>query len=281
MELVDVQGGMQLAAPAAVAWARLRASIPAPFALPVLSSPAGAWRSEEMVVDMWRNPAKYGASQGTAKPKSYGGPGSVHQNGLCIDINNWRSFGDLVVSRGFWRSRHLDQLAAAQGFYPDARYPNEPWHYQHNGTTPAGGNTTPLSDDSEEENMPQYVWTDQDGVGYALIDSNYVDGCVITADPNVATQFSWLAGRDASGAAPIKMTRSAFNAKCAAAVAVWRAHASRSEAAEVDAAEVADAALAKLGDTIATDADLDAMRSDLLAAISAVPAEFGKRLGNG
>src|SRR5690606_15996455 len=108
---------------------------------PILSSPAGAYRSEELVVDMWRNPAKYGASQGVAKPISRGGGGSVHQNGRCIDVNNWASFGDLVVSRGFRRSRRRDTLAAAHGVYPDARYPNEPWHYQHNGTTPAGGIT--------------------------------------------------------------------------------------------------------------------------------------------
>jgi len=147
MELVTVQGSMQLEAATAQAWGRLVAEARAATGItPVLSSPAGAWRSEELVVDMWRDPAKYGASQGVAKPRSLGGGGSVHQNGRCVDINNWRAFGDLVVSRGFWRSRRLDDLAAAQGFHPDPRYPNEPWHYQHTGTSVAG--------DIEEDDMP-------------------------------------------------------------------------------------------------------------------------------
>lgn len=152
-------------------------------------------------------------------------------------------------------------------------------------TAKAGGGATPFDDAPEEDDMPLYVWTDEDGTGYALIDSNYVDGCIITADPTMATQFSWLAGRDASGAAPVKMARTAFNAKCAAAVALWRAHANRGSQVTVDAGQVADAVLAKLGTTIASDADLAAMKADLLASLSALPGatvdEQAKRLGNG
>lgn len=150
--LIRVQGDMQLAEPAASAWLALVDHCRSELGIvPVLSSPGGAWRSDEMVTDMWLHPAKYGASQGTARPKSRGGPGSVHENGLCIDINNWRSFGDLVVYRGFWRSAALDRLCAAHGFHMDARYPNEPWHYQHNGTVPAGGSSDPFE---TEETIP-------------------------------------------------------------------------------------------------------------------------------
>lgn len=145
MELVTVQGDMQLAEPAASAWLALVADARATARItPYLSTPAGAWRSDAMVADMWRNPKKYGASKGTAKPRSLGGPGSVHENGLCVDINNWVLFGELAYVRGFKRSLRLDRLCAAHGFHPDSRFPNEPWHYQHNGTTPAGGGTDPF-----------------------------------------------------------------------------------------------------------------------------------------
>src|SRR5690606_518656 len=41
-----------------------------------------------------------------------------------------------------------------------ARYPNEPWHYQHNGTTPAGGITEGLFDmlsDAEQTQLRDRV----------------------------------------------------------------------------------------------------------------------------
>lgn len=145
MKLVTVQGRMQLAAPAAAGWLALVDHSRREYArTPLITSPAGAWRSEELVEDMFRNPSKYGASQGVARPKSLGGPGSVHENGLCVDINNWRAYGGLVLHKGFWRSSALDGLCAAHGFHPDPRYPNEPWHYQHNGTVPAGGGRAPF-----------------------------------------------------------------------------------------------------------------------------------------
>lgn len=171
MTLVTVQGDMVLEAVAASAWSRLKAAAVAATGItPVLSSPAGAWRSEELVVDMWRNPKKYGASQGVARPISYGGGGSVHQNGLCVDINNWRAFGGLVLHRGFWRSSVLDGLCAAHGFHMDSRYPNEPWHYQHNGTAAAGGDATSFEegDDEMASNLSPLVilGADNDGVRF-------------------------------------------------------------------------------------------------------------------
>lgn len=144
-----VQGDMQLADPAAAGWFGLVEDAVAETGItPVLSEPAGAWRSEELVVDMFRDPGKYGASQGVARPISLGGGGSVHQNGLCVDINNWRAFGGLVLWRGFWRSSVLDTLCARHGFYADPKYPNEPWHYQHTGTTTAGTGHTAFPADA-------------------------------------------------------------------------------------------------------------------------------------
>lgn len=75
---------------------------------------------------------------------------------------------------------------------------------------------------SEEDDMPQYVFTDQDGVGYALIDPSYVDGVIVTSDPSVADHFSWLAWTPDNQGAPVKLDRKAFNAKCAAATELWR-----------------------------------------------------------
>lgn len=118
---------------------------------------------------------------------------------------------------------------------------------------------------------PQYIWTEQDGIGYALIDSEYVDGCIVTADPNVANQFSHLAWTPSSQGAPWKLDRKLFNAKCAAALALWRAHAYKGGGASVDVEAIADAVVEKLNDTIATDADLAAMRLDILEAIQAIP----------
>lgn len=117
----------------------------------------------------------------------------------------------------------------------------------------------------EEDTMPQYVFTDQDGVGYALLDPAYVDGVIVTADPKVAEQFSYLSWTPSNQGAPAKLDRAAFNAKCAAAVALWRAYAAKS--ATVDAGKIADAVVGKLGPTLATGADLQKVRADIIAAI--------------
>lgn len=126
MSLVTVQGSMKLAAAAAAAWHRLVADCKKQTGVTLtITSPAGAYRDEAMVVDMWRNPKKYGASQGVARPKSLGGPGSVHESGLCVDINNWAAVG----------SERLDALARVHGFRRTIT--TEPWHYQHSGVMPA------------------------------------------------------------------------------------------------------------------------------------------------
>ena len=79
---------------------------------------------------------------------------------------------------------------------------------------------------AKDDTMPEYIYTAESGVGYALIDSNYTDGVIVTADPAVATQFSYLTIGTPTGGAGRSCTRAVFNATCAAATALWRAHAS-------------------------------------------------------
>lgn len=142
MNLVTVQGSMQLAEPAATAWLALVADVCASTGIRLtITSPGGAWRSEEMVLDMWRNPARYGATMGTAKPRSLGGPGSIHQDGLCVDIWNWAAIG----------TPDLDHYAALHGFRRTIT--GERWHYQHNGITPAGATPTPIPASTLEEEL--------------------------------------------------------------------------------------------------------------------------------
>lgn len=103
--LVAVQQGMMLEEHAANAWNKVVREISG--VKPTISYPAGAFRSEEMVVDMWHNPRRYGATKGTARPRSLGGPGSVHQNGECVDVWNWDAIPELatVMDRhGFHRT---------------------------------------------------------------------------------------------------------------------------------------------------------------------------------
>jgi hypothetical protein len=146
MILVTVQGSIQLEAVTARAWKALVAAVKAAHGVTLtISSPAGGYRSEAMVVDMWRNPAKYGATQGTARPRSLGGPGSVHQSGRCVDIWN-----HAAVPR-----KSLVSIARKYGFI--FTIPTEPWHTWQDGTVVGGGTagsgSTPISNSDEETLM--------------------------------------------------------------------------------------------------------------------------------
>jgi hypothetical protein len=132
--MITVQGDMQLADNTANAWFALRAAALAEFRVALrISSPAGAWRSPEMVMDMWLYPAKYGATKGTAKPRALGGPGSVHESGRCVDIYNWPAMGP-TESKAI---TNLERLAARSGFTRTIKV--EAWHYQHDGSGGSGG----------------------------------------------------------------------------------------------------------------------------------------------
>lgn len=154
MNLEQVQGGMALDAPTAAAWRRLVAAVEDAHGVTLtITSPGGAWRSEALVVDMYLHPAKYGASKGTARPKSYGGGGSIHENGRCIDIWNHAS-----VPRAA-----LVSLAARWGF--KFTISGEPWHIQHDGVTTGGGGTAHHDSQEEDEvKTSQMHYTDGAGV---------------------------------------------------------------------------------------------------------------------
>lgn len=131
MELVAVQGQMSLIPGAAAAYAAARAEVAQKYKVALLlSSPAGAWRSEAMVLDMWLNPTKYGATKGVAKPKSLGGPGSVHENGRCIDVNNWATVG----------FKNLQPILAKHGFAHTIA--KESWHFEYTGAAGGGSGTS-------------------------------------------------------------------------------------------------------------------------------------------
>jgi hypothetical protein len=133
-QLAVVQGGMMLAIPTARAYLAFEAAAKAEGWDPNITAPAGAFRSEAMVEDMWnsspaRRLAVYGVPLGgtVAKPRSLGGGGSVHENGRCVDIGNWGSIGQ----------KRLDTLANKFGF--KRTIASEGWHYQHDGVTAIGG----------------------------------------------------------------------------------------------------------------------------------------------
>jgi len=126
MELVAIQGAMLATPGTAWAWARVLKVHPRAR----ITSPAGAFRSEAMVLDMWESsPARRLAvyhvplGVGVARPKSLGGLGSVHENGRCVDVN--------------------EMLSAYRPALVDAGFVNiirtEPWHWEYRG--PEGGGT--------------------------------------------------------------------------------------------------------------------------------------------
>lgn len=167
MQLVAVQGAIQLDAPTARAWLAFEAAVRAEHGVDLnITSPAGGYRSPEMVLDMWLHRDRYGipASQPIARPRSLGGGGSVHENGRCVDINNHEA-----VPR-----KSLVALADRFGF--TFTIASEPWHVQHNGSMTAGGagGFTPIPD--VEDDMPTVIVAEghyfiRDGVNFISIEN--------------------------------------------------------------------------------------------------------------
>lgn len=191
MTLTAVQGSMSLASGTAQAWfAFCEAAVERYGFTPWISAPGGAWRSEAMVLDMWLNPAKYGATKGVAKPRSLGGPGSVHENGRCVDINNWAVLG----------SKLLEPLASQFGF--TRTIAKEPWHFQHDGSTAvggsgSGGSGTP-SPVLEEDDMTTMILlynaaTSSHGVRRAVgvVGSKFIEGLTDTNATSVGNIIKW------------------------------------------------------------------------------------------
>lgn len=131
---------------------------------------------------------------------------------------------------------HLHMEARPPGSYraQNNRVDPEPYF-----TNPAGGDLKPINDG--DETMARYIWTDQDGTGYALLDPAYTDGCILTADVNIANNFSYITAGSPLGGAPVKLPRKQFDAECAAAVFLWRNYAPKNVGSTTDNKPVLEA----------------------------------------
>lgn len=124
-ELGSIGNGLYLPIRAAAAFNAAQA---AGLGLRILS--AGAYRSLDLQKAMAKNPSAFGASKGVAKAGT-----SVHgQAPGAIDVDNWHDFGDIRGTDPYWYSANLDKLLAPYGFHRDPRFPNEAWHYGHDGS---------------------------------------------------------------------------------------------------------------------------------------------------
>lgn len=136
-ELEAVQGDIRLAKGTAAAWRALVSDVKAGTGITItITSPAGGYRDLALQEDMYRNPGKYGATHGVASPGH-----SVHGTGRCVDIYNWASVGTAKLD-GFAAKRGFSRTIAAEG-----------WHYQHDGTTTAGGDYTAFDNKKEDDDM--------------------------------------------------------------------------------------------------------------------------------
>lgn len=121
----------------------------------------------------------------------------------------------------------LGTNAAAYGF---ARPPaDDPRHFLHDGKTlgPLPAVTpTPIE---ELDMLEPYIWTRENvaanGEGYAFIDSNFVDGIVVTSDRAEAAHYSRMAKALGGTGAGRELGRAEFNQIAASTVYLWRKHA--------------------------------------------------------
>lgn len=188
MVLVTVQGALLLDEQAATAWFAMERAARDEYDVDLtISSPTGAWRSPELVLDMYRNKERYGipASQPVAKPRSLGGLGSVHEAGRSIDVWNHTAIArqDLVA------------LANRFGF----RFPiaTEPWHMQLVRQSVASIIRTPIAVNTtgEEEDMSIRVIAHQRDDGtyeeVAVVWPAFQNG-YLTAKGGTEVALGWL-----------------------------------------------------------------------------------------
>lgn len=233
---------------------------------PCIVEPAGAYRSWQVQYDMKHGIPSF--AYWNLNPNSKAGLASAGSSthGLGDRFDATPGFNAFLLRRG----REF-------GFYREFGA-NDPNHWRHDGVTAAGVSVTAISS-PEEDDMPRYIYTDQDGEGFALIDSNYVDGVVIAPRGAVADQMSWVT----RGGAPEKMDRKTFNAACASATSLWRSFASVASSPPISDAQLeafADEMLDRLGETIATDADLAQLKADLIASLPPAVIVEQKKPGN-
>lgn len=134
--LVAVQGSIVLPTAAAASWLRfVAAARAAGYATPLITSPAGGYRTYAMQVAMRANPSAYGVPAGV--PTAYPGT-SVHGTTPgCVDISYRSRFGAMVGTGNAAYSKNLDSLIRLHGWYRSI--PSEGWHYQYSPKNDKGG----------------------------------------------------------------------------------------------------------------------------------------------
>lgn len=113
--LTTVQGAITLATATATAWLALEQDVRHQTGIDLVISPNGGYRSYDLQQKL------SGKGHHQYRPGT-----SVHGWGNCVDISNYARVG---IAR-------LDPIAARYGFRRTIA--SEPWHYQHDGTVPAG-----------------------------------------------------------------------------------------------------------------------------------------------
>jgi hypothetical protein len=134
MTLVTVQGTIRLDSRAAAGWRAMVAACQSATGVVLrITEPYGGYRTLAQQWAMWND-----RTTSTTGLVAYPGT-SVHGSGLCVDISNWGLAAE-------WLRRE----ARRYGF--TRTIPTEPWHFQHNGTTTAGGGSA-HNPESEEDDM--------------------------------------------------------------------------------------------------------------------------------
>jgi hypothetical protein len=149
MTLVTVQGTIRLDSRAAAAWSAMVAACAKATGVTLrITSPYGGYRSLAQQWEMWND-----RTTSTTGQVAYPGT-SVHGSGLCVDISNWGLAAE-------WVRRN----ARTYGF--SRTIPTEPWHFEHNGTTTAGGGSAHISE-PEEDDMARTSQAHYDDAGKTM-----------------------------------------------------------------------------------------------------------------
>jgi hypothetical protein len=271
MNLVTVQGSMSLDAPAASAWLAMEAAARKEFGVDLtITSPAGAYRSPAMVLDMYlsspaRRLAVYGVPIGTgvARPTSLGGNGSVHENGRCVDLWN-----HTAIAR-------KDLVALARRFGFTFTISTEPWHMQHNGTTGAGAGGGGISTPQQRRlaMTARFLWADGPiWAGIDLVAFRSQGGVIVTTAQATADNLSRVYPFPAEKVDRVELNNSVIAAR------LWVDQVVNASTSTVDAKQLAAeiAPLLRVADSDLTEAEfvthLEARIAELQTSISGVPA---------
>lgn len=142
----------------------------------------------------------------------------------------------------------------------------------------AGGGTL-IPEEYEETEMPRYIWTNENptvnGIGYALFDTGYVDGVIVTGDVGEANRLSRVAAdRNGVPGAPALVSRAEFNQQCADATWLWRQYAPKPGAAGAGASKTdVDAAAKSVIEAIPAAATATLVTAEADRVIRAIPTK--------